>query len=254
MKKLTKKKRKIIWLVALILCFVLFAVSAFNLIRYFWKSSRSGDTFDDLASMVTGETESHEPKTILPQYQKVYEENPDTVGWVTIEGTKINYPVMQTDPYDYYIDKDFKHQSSEWGVPFVGYGCNLESEHNHVVIYGHHMIDGSMFSALEYYKNPAFYKDHKYITFNTLYEEQTYEIVYAVKTVVYTANDPFPYWTYTNLSNRTAYQQFITLAEKYQLYDTGIEPEFGDSFLTLSTCEYSQKNGRMLVIARKVTK
>lgn len=112
-----------------------------------------------------------------------------------------------------------------------------------------------MFGCLEKYKSKEFYEENKIINFYTLNGEETistkYEIFAVFKTVVYTDND-FKYYNYTDFNSETEFESFIDKVQSISMYNTGITPKYGDKFITLSTCEYSNKNGRLVVIARNV--
>ena len=112
-----------------------------------------------------------------------------------------------------------------------------------------------MFSQLEYYKNYNFYKNHKYIKLYTFQNgqtvENTYEIITAFKTIAYSDNG-FKYYNYINFENEQVFNEFVDNCRKLELYNTGVNTTYGDNLITLSTCEYSQKNGRMVVVAKKL--
>ena len=117
------------------------------------------------------------------------------------------------------------------------------------------MNDNSMFSELVNYKNYNYYKNHKYIKFYTLKDgqtiENTYEIVIAFKTIVYSDND-FKYYNYTNFYSEQELNSFVDSCRDLEFYNTGTKINYGDNLITLSTCEYSQKNGRMVIVAKKI--
>ena len=181
----------------------------------------------------------------------LHEENPDCIGWLTIEGTKIDYPVMyRPGDKNYYLHRDFNGEYSANGCLFLSEKCDPEISDN-LIIYGHHMNSGKMFAALEGYKQQAFYEEHPLILFNTLHGKETYQVMAAFSTPVYTGND-FAYYTFTKAENEGEYQAFINAIMERSFYETGITAVYGDKLLTLSTCEYSQKNGRMVVVAKQV--
>ena len=168
---------------------VLFLFSAIMLQRQFSDQKQSAEAFDHIADMVVDETEPdaaeqpEEPgETVAPpaltayeKYAAVYEQNPDFVGWISIDGTNINYPVMQTpgNP-DFYLKHAFDKSYSDYGVPYMQENCDLEQSDN-VVIYGHHMKNGSMFSDLCKYESEDFYQAHKNVHFDTLADFGEYE-------------------------------------------------------------------------------
>lgn len=128
--------------------------------------------------------------------------------------------------------------------------CNIKTSNN-LVIYGHHMNHKKVFGALEDYKSKDFYEKHKIIEFTTLEKKEEYEIFAVFKTVVYSKNS-FKYYNNINFSNENEFNTFINRCKELSFYETNIQPEYQDRLITLSTCEYSNKNGRLVVIARKI--
>lgn len=127
--------------------------------------------------------------------------------------------------------------------------CNLQSDN--IVIYGHNMKNKSMFNELTRYKNKDFYNAHKYITFETMSESRTYEIIATFKTVAYSENG-FKYYNFVNANTEEEYETYIEKCRSLSFYDTGVDAEYSDKLITLSTCEYSQNNGRFVVVAKLI--
>ena len=151
------------------------------------------------------------------------------------------------DP-NYYLHRDFYKNYSSYGTPYMAKQCNLNSDN--IVIYGHHMKNNKMFGELEKYKSKDFYNNHKIITFTTLEKEYSYEIFAVFKTTVYTKNT-FRYYENINFENKKMYNDFINICKDKSLYQTGIEIKDKEKLITLSTCEYSNKNSRLVIVARK---
>lgn len=177
--------------------------------------------------------------------------NNDIVGWIKIDGTNISYPVMQNG--NYYLKRNFYKRYSEYGTPFLQENCDVKESDN-LVTYGHHMNNKTMYSAIDNYKSYDFYINHRYIKFYTIEDGKTkediYEVCFAFKTV--STGEGYKYYSYTNFYDIDEYNEFVSGCRNIQLYDTEVQTEYGDKFITMSTCEYSQKNGRMVVVGRKV--
>ena len=189
---------------------------------------------------------------MLAHYKELYLQNEHLVGWLSIAGTTINYPVMQTvDSPNYYLKRNFEKEYSDLGTPYIQENCNI-AESDNLVIYGHHIKDGKMFGALNDYKSKSFYEEHKTIQFDTLTEQAEYEIVAVFKTVAY-SSEGFRYYDFVNAENAEAFDEYIAKCKELALYDTGVSAEYGDRLITLSTCEYSAQNGRLVVVAKKVS-
>lgn len=192
-------------------------------------------------------------REILPEFEQLYEQNADTIGWLTIEQTPVNYPVMQNpDNPDYYLDHDFKKQRSIHGLPFLDSRCDLIKSRE-LLIHGHNMKTGLIFGELMRYKKQSYYQSHKTIQFHTLYEKADYEIIAVILSRVYEKTEQgFRYYHLEQLQTREGFDFYMEQVNQLALYQTGKTAEFGDGLLILSTCEYSFPNGRLAVIARRI--
>lgn len=196
------------------------------------------------------EPDDREP-VILEKYQALYEQNHDLAGWLSIEGMVIDYPVMQCEDDEYYLHRDFYGMESKYGCLYVRGKADLADGTN-VVIYGHNMKDGSMFGDLDLYQSADFCREHGTISFDTLYEERTYEVVAVFRSQVYDADeDVFKYYQFYEADTQEEFDDFYENIKKLSLYDTGVTAELGDTFVTLSTCAYHVTDGRFVVVAKR---
>ena len=195
-----------------------------------------------------------ETKTILPEYAELYLQNSDMVGWITVADTQINYPVMQSkDEPNFYLKHGFDRKYTDYGCPYVQENCDVNEPSDNLVLYGHHMNNGSMFAGLMKYTDKSFWQEHKTITFNTLADRQEYEVVAVFKTFVYSDSpDSFKYYHFVNAEDEEEFNAYIEKCKSLSLYDTGVNAEYGDKLISLSTCEYSRQNGRLVVVAKRV--
>lgn len=240
---------------------VLLSISSYFIIDHYREAAEQEQMYDSLVQMV--EESENEPdelipysedKTILPELTELYRQNSDLVGWICVEDTNINYPVMQTvDNPNYYLRHGFDKEYTVYGCPYVQEDCDVLKPSDNLVIYGHHMNNGSMFADLEKFKNENFWQEHKTMTFHTLTDKNEYEILAVFKTVVYTDSpESFQYYRFTDAQSPEEFQAYIDKCKDLSLYDTGVSAEYGDKLITLSTCEYSKQNGRLVVVAKKV--
>lgn len=253
--------------IILMLLIVILAISSYFFIKELVENKKETDIFDDLQEIAqdTENTTNENPITDILEndegnmssqnsynLENIAEINSDVIGWIKIDGTNIDYPVMQNG--DFYLHKNIYKNYSSHGTPYLAEHCNLKSSDN-LIIYGHHMNDNTMFSQLEKYKNYNFYQNHKYIKFYTIENgitiENTYEIMIAFKTIAY-SDAGFRYYSYTDFQNIEDYEEFVDNCRNLEFYNTGVVGTNKDKYITLSTCEYSQKNGRMVVVAKKV--
>lgn len=244
----------------------LFLFSGVMLARQYADQKQSAEAFDQVAALVQetqpeedtpammpteDETPEETTVTAYEKYVAVYEQNPDFAGWLTIPGTNIDYPVMQSiDNPNFYLKHAFDGSYSDYGVPYAQENCDLELSDN-IILYGHHMNDGSMFADLCKYESEDFYREHSTFTFDTLSGYGNYKIVTVFKTVAY-SQDGFKYYHFVNAECEEDFEEYLAQCRALALYDTGVTAEYGDRLLTLSTCEYSRTNGRMVIVAKRI--
>ena len=192
-----------------------------------------------------------EPREVLPRLQEQYEKNPDLAGWLTIPGTRIDYPVMYSpDEPERYLHANFEVSYSFAGLPFIDAACDPESGNR--IIYAHNMLDGSMFRTLLKYQQKDFWQRNPVISFSTLYEEQEYEVVAAFYDKVYKKTDTnFKFYQFYDTSDQSRFDEAMAYYREHALYDTGVTAQCGDELITLVTCAYQTENGRFVVVARK---
>lgn len=195
---------------------------------------------------------------VAGKYAGLYTANPDIIGWLKIEDTHINYPVMQTqnDP-EFYLRRNFEKEYSLSGTPFMDAASDIFVPTCNWTIYGHHMKDGTMFKDLVKYADYDFYQDHKYITFDTIYKggQGTYEVVAAFYAEILDVNSKdFKYYQYAGITTEAQLKEYMTGVKNLSEYDTGVEVSYGDQLITLSTCNYhvGDGKGRFAVVAKKI--
>ena len=261
------------YIIVMVIFTILLIVNLTPLIRYAYESKLQDDYYDDIASLVdldataptkevvedmtkgTEDTEPTEEPTlppILPQYQELYDMNPDIVGWIKFEDTKINYPVMQTpgEP-DYYLKRDFNKKTSAYGCIYALALCDVNKPSDNITIFGHNMNNGSMFAGLYKYRQPKYWEEHQYFTFDTIREEHQYQ-VFAVFKTSEKVHKGFNYHMFIDAEDEEEFDSFVAACKEYAYYDTGITPKYGDKLVCLSTCEYTYHNARLVVAAVRV--
>ena len=221
------------------------------LLFYLYDDYRSRKTEDQLQDLK--EQDGFEIQDVLPEYSALYNENNDTIGWLKIDGTGIDNVVMYAPgEIEKYLHTDFYGNYSYRGCLYIDEYCDIFRSDN-IIIYGHNMKDGSMFGALMNYVDEGFYEKHRYISFDTIYEKQTYEVVAAIKTAIPAADEEcFRYYEYTGSDDVKMFNEYVEFIEENRLYPTDAKLLEGDSILTLSTCAYHADDGRFIVVARKI--
>lgn len=276
MKKHVNRK-KILYNVILVLLICIFVGSAGYLAVYFYQSRQSEKHFDELEALIDDPVPNTNPVStsldseavdctpqityvdvdgvqVQKRMEKIYRKNRDFVGWLSIQDTKISYPVMQTpDDEEYYIRRNFAKEYSSAGTLFADTESNLLQPSDNILIYGHNMKTGTMFHDLLKYEEESFYNTHKYIQFDTIYGDATYEIIAAFRTKIREKEEQgFRYYQFFYAESEEQYDDFVNNCKALTPYDIKTTAHYGDSLLTLSTCAYHTANGRYVVVAKKI--
>lgn len=239
--------KKSILITIRIVCIVGFLVCA-GILGWYWHSDRS----DRAAAETLIAERDAAGAAASEQIQALMATNPDTIGWLRIDGTSLDNVVMYApDTPEKYLHMDFYGKWSYRGTLYVAEGCDVQTADN-ILVYGHHMKDGSMFGSLIEYKDPAFRVAHPVVQFDTIYASHSYEIVAAIETEIPPDGaDTFRYYECIG-TDTEQFAQYCAFIEQNRCYDTGITIQPGDRLLTLSTCAYHTENGRFLVVARQI--
>lgn len=191
--------------------------------------------------------------TVLDEYSTLYNKNRSLIGWLKIDDTNIDYPVMQSPDADYYLTHNFNQEYDKNGSIFLDPACDIVHRNTNLIIYGHHMRSGKMFGSLDSYSSEKFYEEHKYITFDTIYEKGTYEVMYVFRSRIYNEDEiVFKYYQFIDVDSEQEFYSNMNEMAEMSLYDTGVTAVYGDKLLTLSTCDYREENGRFVVVAKRI--
>lgn len=253
-----------------IVLLIIFIACGVYLIHYYADAQHSLAEMKQMAPSVSGQqssvqrvssaageaaSSSSAVPNILPQFQKQYAANKDMIGWLRIDGTNINYPVMFT-PGDgeYYLHRNFEKQDESRGLPFLDGGTDLNHSSNYL-IYGHNMKDGTEFADLVKYRSRSFWQKHPTICFDTIYKTGNYQVLAAFNSKVYLKSDQvFKYYQFNYPATAEQFTNYISNVKKMSLYSTGVNAQFGDQLLTLSTCSSYTQDGRFAVVAKRISK
>ena len=204
---------------------------------------------------------------MLYSMSQLYELNDDTIGWLTIDDTNIDYPVMQSmEDEEYYLERGFDKEYNSNGClimdtdSVVGSGTKDNDyadgtlPSTNLIIHGHHMKNGEMFGNLDKFKDVKYFKDHRIIEFSSLYENREYEICAVFLSQVYlkTQTDVFKFYNFFQADTEEEFNDFYDNIKKLSLYDTGVTAKYGDEFITLSVCAYHVENGRLVVVGKRI--
>lgn len=271
---MSKRTGKAIRIILLVFLIAAFCVSGFLLVRYYYQANRTASGMSALRQSMPAATlrpsptpapsdsagkASPEPAErvtwqVSERFAELYAQNNELAGWITIYGTNIDYPVMRSaeDEPEKYLDTGFDGAYDANGVPFLDSRCELKPNSQNMIIYGHNMTSGIMFHDLLRFKDEAFWREHRYILFDTIYGDGIYEVVAAYLYGAADAENDFVFHEYADFGRKSKFEDYMAEIRSRRLYDTGIDVAWGDELLTLATCEYSNEDGRFVLLAKKV--
>ena len=271
-----KKIKRVAYIITMALLICVFVGSAAYLINYYWQAKKVDTKSDELKDLsVTDDSDMSQYDTVesitddkgnkmdfvlingvkvQKKFAKIYEKNNDFMGWLIIDGTIIDYPVMQTlNDEEYYLHRDFDGQYNGNGTLFIDTESDVKKPSDNILIYGHNMKNGRMFHEILSYGNEDFYKEHKYIQFDTIYGDGKYEVIAAFTTKIYNTDyTGFKYYNFFDASSEDEFNYFVESCKNLTTYDISTTAVYGDKLITLSTCATSDDDGRFVVVAKKI--
>ena len=240
----------------LLLMVIIFIFGISYIIYYFYNSNKEKQVNESILNNINIDTtQITETKTErMLQIEELQKENQEIIGWLEIEGTNINYPICQAKDNDFYLTHNYKKEKASTGSLFLDKDFDMVNGSTNYLIYGHRNKQGLMFEDLMKYAKEDFYKEHTKIRFTTNADDSIYEIISVFYSRVYYKSEKnvFRYYYFVNAENEQEYNDFVNNAKKASIYDTTVTAEYGEQLLTLSTCEYSQEDGRFVVVAKKL--
>ena len=264
-----RKKFAVICCVLAVICFGTVFFVVYDMRRSYAISEEKVEELRKLSEMAepikTGEEQTDskgedlqakaEQEKVENPYAEVFRKNSDMAAWLFIEGTKIDYPVMQTpEDENYYLHRDFYGNEDQAGCLILDTDSRLEGDMTtNQIIHGHNMRVGTMFGELDLYQDEEYCKDHSRIQLFTREMERNYEVIAVFYSQIYYTTDlVFKYYNFFEADTEEEFRYFYDNIKELSLFDTGVEAEFGDRFLTLSTCSYQVEDGRFVVVAKEV--
>lgn len=275
-----KNTRTVLSLVLTSLAVSFLLVAVILIVLGFVEDGRSRDTVSDLQASAESrrEEDSAEPApTLTPSpvpeataepadtpeptpeptenpYRDSFLANSDMAAWLQIPGTVIDYPVMWT-PRDenYYLKRGFDGKSNQNGCLILDTDSSLEPLTTNLIIHGHNMKSGAMFGTLSNYESEEYYQEHKNIVLYTENLRRNYEVIAVFRSQVFKKSDNvFKFYKFFQADSQEEFDEFYDNIMAMSIYDTGVTAQFGDHFLTLSTCSYHVDRGRFVVVAKEV--
>lgn len=233
-----------------------------NLYTYFKGDASVDELLEKLQTEYSTHADSSDAHKVLKngmlaKFEGLYKQNEDIIGWIQIDDTAVNYPVMQTTDNVFYLTHDFMKNESKSGALFIDSKGPItkDSRPEGIVIYGHNMKSGEFFHDALEYKDIDFFKNHMTITFDTLYEENKYKVFACFLTGGEPSQDNgnfFKYHCMQNFGSSMEFDDFYKEVMKRSYYNTDVDVEYGDELIMLSTCSNEYYDSRFVVMARKV--
>ena len=237
--------------IIIFLLFIIFvSVMIFSGMKIFnWvkENKKSSDITKEIQSFVSTDENTNTADNYKVDFESLKKKNPDTVAWLKVKGTNIEYPVVKTNDNEYYMTHSFDKSKNSAGWIFMDYRNKLKGKNENMVIYGHNRRDGSMFGTLkkvltEEWLNNA---DNFIISFVTEKEETQYQVFSVYKI------EKEDYYITTNFKTEAAFQEFINKVKSRSIKNFGETPCTDDSILTLSTCADNDKY-RVVLHAKRI--
>ncbi|MBP3351009.1 MAG: sortase [Lachnospiraceae bacterium] len=194
------------------------------------------------------------PVAVPNPYTESFLANSDMAGWLLVPGTNIDYPIMWTpEDENYYLYRAFDKSDNVNGSLILDTDSSLNPLTTNLIIHGHNMKSGAMFGNLTDYESKDYYEDHKQIILYTEECQRNYEIIAVFRSQVYKkSDDVFKFYKFFQADTQEEFDDFYQNIKELSAYDTGVTAQFGDRFITLSTCVYHVTNGRFVVVAKEI--
>ena len=242
-----KKKTKKLNIILMCFFIILLFYSGTKIVIWYVNNQNNKKISEEISQFVTvDETKIDNEEKYVIDFEKIKEKNSDTVAWLKVNGTNIEYPVVKTTNNDYYLTHNFNKEYNSAGWIFADYKNKLDGTDKNLVIYGHNMRDDSMFGSLKKVINEDWYnnEDNRYITLVIEGQTQIYEVfsVYQI--------EKEDYYIQTNFSNEIEFGKFVENLKQRSKKDFNVNVRGEDNILTLSTCANNNKY-RVVLHAKK---
>ncbi len=247
----SERKKSILFTVITVVLIAVLVISGIMALNIYFPQKREQQKFESLKQSVVYQKEGDPmPKN---KYGDLIRRNGDFAGWLKIDDTSIDYPVMKPDESDpeFYLRRNFDKQYSFPGTLFVGGNCNMDSDS--FVIYGHNMVIDTMFGELDSYADDYFAREHPYISLDTRTQSRQYKVFAAFQTKIYAdSDDNFKYYEHFGTLSEDEYDETVQSVRNLSKIDLSDMPQNYEQLLFLSTCSYHTQNGRFVVVAYRV--
>ena len=223
-----------------ILTIILVLIGFFFIYQWYKENDKNNELKDNLIRTSLQKEEKEKYPYITTDLSNLIKQNSDTIGWIKVPNTEINYPVVQTTDNKYYLNYDFEKKENTAGWIFLDYRNRLDNSDDNYIIYGHNRLDDSMFGTLKKTMEEEWYKNNKYIYFNTTNSYLTYEVfsIYSIDKDEFKSN--------INSISEEKYEEYLKVSLRRSIYDFNVELTTNDKIITLYTCDNDNENRTIL--------
>ena len=251
--KQKKSRISLLQIVLLLIMIACFGVLCYEMVWMPYQNQKQAEELKEEfpeepeESLNDGESAGKEPEVAAVDLSALREQYPDVRGWLTIPGTTVDYPVLQSseEAPEYYLKRNYQGEWDANGSLFLQWNCSAEDGPNRI-IYGHNMNSGAMFGNLGQYEDAAFWAAHRNVFFQTEKGLEEYAVVSVLKTDI----RKFPF-TKADFPDVASLQEYVELAKSQEVFETGENVAECNSVLTLVTCAYEWNGARTVVIATR---
>ena len=244
------KSKKIIATIIQLIFWLILIYSSVEIVKWYIHNKQNEEIMDEISSAITIvdiEQEAEIKENYSIDFNALKKVNSDTVAFLKVNGTQIEYPIVKTTNNEYYLNHSFDKKYNAAGWIFADYNNKFDGSDKNIVIYGHNRKNGTMFSTLKNVLHKNWYEDEKnlkikLITENDIFSYQVFS-VYQIKKE--------EYYLQTNFNNDDRYLRFIEILKKRSIKDFNIDVNEEDQILTLSTCA-NDNNYRVVLHAKKL--
>ena len=238
----SKKKKNFIIKFIQLICIMLMIFSSIKIYKWIKENNENRNALSKLQNVISKDDMDKEI-----EFSELQSINSDIVAWIKINNTNVDYPVVQTENNDFYLNHNIEKNENKAGWIFMDYRNDLNNMDKNTVIYGHNRMDGSMFSSLKNLFQKQWYENEQNLKIQLITEDGTQ--LYQIFSIYEINNED--YYITTGFENNEKFNQFINTIKSRSINDFGVNVSENDQILTLSTCSSNNKD-RYVVHAKKV--
>lgn len=247
-KKKNKKYKKVIFnLIVYMILLLVLVYSGVKIYKWYKDNNKNNEIAEQIKGTVVVEEKSEDKEEYTIDFNKLKEQNKETVAWIKVNNTNIEYPVVKTKNNEFYLNHSFDKSENLGGWIFADHKNKFNGTDKNIVIYGHNMKDNSMFGTMQKILNPEWYNNEE--NTNIILKTEGKNYIYKVFSIYRIENED--YYIKTEFNNDSEFEQFLNTLKARSIRDFNMDMLESDSILTLSTCDNNNKY-RVVLHAKKI--